>query len=49
MVLYPLHEFRLRATAAKVQIAEQHFQICYSALPIHPQATNSRGATNRGL
>ena len=39
MVIYPLHEFRLRARAAKVQIGEQPFQICYGALPIHPQTT----------
>ena len=39
MVIYPLHEFRLRARAAKIQIGEQPFQICYGALPIHPQTT----------
>ena len=39
MVIYPLHEFRFRARAAKIQIGEQPFQICYGALPIHPQTT----------
>ena len=39
MVIYLLHEFRLRARAAKVQIGQQPFQICYGALPIHPQTS----------
>ena len=38
-VMYPLHEFRLRAKAAKVQIGEQPFQICYAALPKQPRAS----------
>ena len=43
MVIYPLHEFRLRVIAGKVQIGEQPFQICYGALPIHPQTTTCLG------
>ena len=39
MVIYLVHEFRLRARAANVQTGEQSFQICYGALPIHPQTT----------